>query len=192
MKRAVFLDRDGVLVEDTGLIVKPEQLKLLPGTAEALHQLHRASFKLIVVSNQAVVARGLISESEVAVINARLESLLRGAGGPPLDGWHFCPHHPNATLPAYRVDCECRKPRPGLLLRAARELTLDLPASFLVGDRLTDVMAGQRVGCRTVLVQTGMHLAPPIETTEPVEMNIQPDHTCGSLAAAAAWILEQL
>ena len=192
MKRAVFLDRDGVLVEDAGLIVKPEQLKLLPGATEALQPLHRAAFSLVVVSNQAAVARGLIQETDVSQINARLERLLQMAGGPPLDGWYFCPHHPNATLAAYRVDCDCRKPRPGLLLRAALELALDLPASFMVGDRITDVIAGQRAGCRTVLVRTGMHLAPLIETVEPVDASMHPDHTCGSLAEAAEWILRKL
>jgi D-glycero-D-manno-heptose 1,7-bisphosphate phosphatase len=89
------------------------------------------------------------------------------------------------------VDCDCRKPKPGLLLKAARELNLDLRASFLVGDRITDIIAGAKAGCRTVQVQTGKHLEKPIETSEPLDTTIQPDHVCADLPAAVEWILKQ-
>src|SRR6185436_3550034 len=103
---------------------------------------------------------------------------------------YFCPHHPNASLPEWRADCECRKPRAGLLLQAAHEHNLDLTASFMAGDRITDIIAGARAGCRTVLLQTGKHLERPIETTEPLDTTVQPDHTCADLAAAVDWILK--
>ena len=119
-----------------------------------------------------------------------MERLLEQAGGPHLDGFYFCPHHPNATLSEYQVDCDFRKPRPGLLSRAAREHNLILAASFMVGDRITDIIAGARAGCRTVLIQTGEHQAPPIETVEPLDELVQPDHVCADLRAAAEWILE--
>ena len=141
------------------------------------------------ISNQTVVARGLVTEQEVYAIHAKVECLLEQAGAPRLDGFYFCPHHPQATLPAYRIACECRKPRPGLLLRAAREHNLNLIASFVVGDRITDVIAGARAGCRTVLVQTGKHTAPPIEPVEPHDRSIQPDYTCANLSEAVKWIL---
>lgn len=189
---AVFLDRDGVLIEDAQLLTRPEQISVLPGVPEALRALDEGGFKLIVVSNQTVVARGLASEAEVSAVNIHLEALLQLANAPLLAGFFICPHHPNATLPAYRLACECRKPKPGLLVRAARELRIDLAGSFMVGDRITDVVAGQRAGCRTVLVKTGRHLAPPIETDEPMDMNLQPDHTCASLVDAAEWILRKL
>ena len=118
-----------------------------------------------------------------------MESLLKTAGAPRLDGIYFCPHHPNATLATYRSDCDCRKPRAGLFLRAARELDLDLSRSFAVGDRLTDIIAGARAGCRTVLVETGKHLDPAIETVEPLDTAVRADYTCADLAAAASWIL---
>lgn len=191
MSRAVFLDRDGVLIEDVHLLTRPEQVVIPPGVPAALRALGEAGFKLIVVSNQPVVARGLVSEADVRAVNAHMESLLRGAGAPPLDGVYVCPHHPNATLPAYRLDCDCRKPRPGLFRRAAAEWGLDLGASFAVGDRITDIIAGARAGCRTVLVQTGRHEEKPIETSEPLDTSIQPDHRCADLAAAAEWMLEQ-
>ncbi len=186
---AIFLDRDGVLIEDVHLLVNPRDIRVLEGVPQALRDLKDAGLKLIVVSNQTVVARGLIAEQEVYAINAKMEHFLEQTGGPHLDGFYFCPHHPNATLPAYRIACECRKPRPGLLLRAAREHKLGLGGSFAVGDRITDIIAGTRAGCRTVLVQTGKHRAPPIETAEPLNKSVQPDHVCPNLTAAAEWIL---
>src|ERR1041385_3505620 len=118
MRRAVFLDRDGVLIEDVNLLTRREQIRILPGVPEALERLKQSGFSLIVVSNQTVVARGLASEDEVRESNDSLQKLLIQTGGPSLDGWYFCPHHPNATLTAYRQICDCRKPRPGLFLHA--------------------------------------------------------------------------
>jgi len=190
MRPAVFLDRDGVMVEDCDLITSPEQFSVLPGVPEALARLRGAGFALVVVSNQAVVARGLATEEEVEQLNRHLERMLVRAGAPYLERWYFCPHHPAATLPAYRVDCACRKPRPGMLERAARELDLDLKASFMVGDRWTDVVAGARAGCRTVLLETGRHLAPPIQTSELIEVALRPDAIREGLREAAGWMIE--
>jgi len=191
MKRAVFLDRDGVLVEDVNLLTNPGGLRILPGVPQALGRLKRAGYFLIVVSNQTVVARGLATEDEVRRVQVILERRMIAAGGPGLDGFYFCPHHPNATLPAYRVNCGCRKPKPGMFTQAAHEHGLKLPGSFAVGDRITDIIAGARAGCRTVLVQTGMHGEPPIKTVEPLDVSVLPDHVCDGLAAAADWILGQ-
>lgn len=186
---AIFLDRDGVLIEDVDLLTNPGDIRILWDVPQALNRLREAGFQLIVVSNQTVVARGLATEQDVHSINARIDLLLEQAGAPHLDGFYFCPHHPKATLPAYRVVCECRKPRPGLLLRAARDYCLNLGASFLVGDRITDIIAGARAGCRTVLVHTGKHQAPPIETVEPLDESVRPDYICADLKAASEWIL---
>ena len=192
MNRAVFLDRDGVLIEDVHLLTRSEGIRVLEGVPQALRDLQEAGYLLIVVSNQTVVARGLVTEQEVCTINSEIERLLEQSVGPPLDGFYFCPHHPKATLPAYRIACECRKPRPGLLVQAAGEHDVNLPASFAVGDRITDIIAGARAGCRTVLVQTGKHLDPPIETTEPLDESVVPDYVCGDLRAAAEWILGEV
>ncbi len=191
MRAAVFLDRDGVLLEDVDLLTDPSQIKVLPGVPQTLKRLKHSDFELVVVTNQTVIARGLTSEQGVLEIHAHMEQLIEQAGGPRLDGFYFCPHHPNATLAAFRIDCDCRKPRPGLLLRAAKERAIDLKSSFMVGDRITDIIAGARAGCRTILVQTGRHLAPPIETSEPLDKTIQPDHICADLYAAADWILKK-
>jgi D-glycero-D-manno-heptose 1,7-bisphosphate phosphatase len=182
---AVFLDRDGVLVEDAGLLTEASQIRVLPGAVEGLSLLRRAGFRLVVVSNQAVVARGLLTEAEVVSLHGEVEAAL---GTPPLDGFYFCPHHPKATLPTYRMACACRKPSPGMLLQAASDLGLDLAASFMVGDRPTDLIAGERAGCRTIWVQTGQHDAPLIETGEVLDPP-RPDFICENLAAAARWIL---
>ena len=190
MKRAVFLDRDGVLIEDVDLLTRPEQVRLLPGVPEALCELQQAGFQLVVVSNQSVVSRGLATEDEVRRLNEFIQEQLTRAGGPHLDSWYFCPHHPNATLSAYRQVCECRKPRPGMFRQAARELEIDLGRSFTVGDRITDIIAGAAAGCRTVLVETGKHLEPPIETADPLDTSTRPDYLCPNLAAAAAWIVK--
>lgn len=192
--RAIFLDRDGVLIDDVDLLTRPDQIRILEGVPEALRRLAEAGFKLIVVSNQSVVARGLLTEPEVENLNRTVEARLLAAGAPALDAFYYCPHHPNAAAPEYRLICECRKPQPGLLRRAERDFGIDLPRSFMVGDRLTDIEAGQRAGCRTVWVQTGKHTAPRIQTAEPLGMKepIQPDYTCPGLKRAAQWILETL
>lgn len=190
MRKAVFLDRDGVLVEDTGLLVDPADIRIPADVPEALRLLHQDGWSLVVVSNQAVVARGLLDGPGVTALQAEIETRLRALGAPALDGFFYCPHHPAATLPAYRVDCECRKPKPGLLLQAAAELGIDPQRSFMVGDRPTDLQAGARAGCRAIWVQTGRHADPPIETAEASNPEVQAVYVCGSLLAAAKWILE--
>ena len=189
MNRAVFLDRDGVLIEDVDLLIRADRVKILPQVPRALNVMRDAGFELVVVSNQTVVARGLATEADVRAINARLQEMLLHQNSPSIHGWYFCPHHPNATLPSYRLACECRKPRPGLFMQAARELSIDLSKSFTVGDRLTDIVAGTKAGTRTVLVETGLHSAPPIQTVEPIDSLVRPDYICSDLLAAADWIL---
>lgn len=172
-----------------GLITRPTQLRLLPGVPSALVALRSAGFRLVVVTNQAIVARGLATREEVRSLNRHLAARLTRSGA-VIDAWYFCPHHPQATLRAYRGGCACRKPRPGMLHMAAARWQLDLTNSYMVGDRLTDVQAGAIAGCRTVWVQTGDHHAAPIvaDTSVPPA---RPDHTCRDLPEAAAWILSQ-
>lgn len=189
--RAVFLDRDGVLVEDRGLPLRADDLRILPGVPGALARLRAAGFALVVVSNQTVVARGLLDEAGVRGLQSDLERRLVEAGAPALDGFFYCPHHPSATVAAYRTVCDCRKPRPGLVLAAARALGLDPGRSFLVGDRPSDLAAGQRAGCRVVWVQTGRHGEPPIESPDHPPEPPRADFTCAGLAEAAAWIEAQ-
>lgn len=190
MNRAAFLDRDGVLIEDVHVLTRPDQVRVFPGVPAGLVRLREAGYRLVVVSNQAVVARGLATEAEVRSVNEEIQRRLVAAGAPPVERFYFCPHHPEATLEAYRRVCDCRKPKPGMLLAAARDLGLDLGTSVLLGDRLSDIAAGASAGTRTVLLETGMHTQPLIVTDTPMDASIRPDHCCADFGAAVDWILQ--
>jgi len=189
-RRAIFLDRDGVLVRDVGPLTSAADIVLTPGAGIALADLARAGFLLIVVSNQTVVARGLLNEAAVVELQEQVEARILATGGPELDGFYFCPHHPRATRIELRTDCSCRKPAPGLLLRAAAEHDVLLAESFMLGDRPSDVLAGLRAGCTTIQLNSGAHLAPPIEVTGGFEARA-PHHVAADLPGAAAWVLAQ-
>ncbi len=154
MRRAVFLDRDGTLNREVHYLANPEQLELLPGVASGLARLAQDGWLLCVVTNQSGVARGIVSPPALTEIHARLGQLL-AARGVNLDWIGYCPHHPQHGPPDLRRDCDCRKPKPGLLLQAAEELNIDLAASWMIGDSTRDVQAGAAAGCRSLLVQTG-------------------------------------
>jgi D-glycero-D-manno-heptose 1,7-bisphosphate phosphatase len=151
---AVFLDRDGTINEEVGYLDRPEKLRLIPGAAGAIRLLNAGGFRTVVVTNQSGIARGFFDEATVAAIHARLAELLR-AEGASLDGFYFCPHHPTAGKGDYLRTCGCRKPEPGLLLRALEELRLAPQRSFMIGDTLKDIEAGTRAGVRGILVRTG-------------------------------------
>jgi D-glycero-D-manno-heptose 1,7-bisphosphate phosphatase len=183
---AIFLDRDGVIVEDVDAVLRPDQLILTPGAAEAVKRASASGRAVVVVTNQPVVARGLVDEAGVRAVHDALDAMLR-AQGARVDAFYFCPHHPRATIERYRVACECRKPRPGLLTRAASDLELELGASVMMGDRLSDVTAGARAGCKTVLVTSGKHLDAPIESPDPSDAT--PDFVAADITAAMDWAL---
>jgi D-glycero-D-manno-heptose 1,7-bisphosphate phosphatase len=151
---AVFLDKDGTLIEDVPYNVEPKHMRLVAGATEALHLLARSGYRLIVVSNQPGVALGLFPEYALRAVEQRLQELLLPAGV-SLHGFYYCPHFPRAKIPAYRLHCNCRKPAPGMLTRAARDHALELRSSWLVGDILDDIEAGRRANCKTVLVNNG-------------------------------------
>jgi D-glycero-D-manno-heptose 1,7-bisphosphate phosphatase len=158
--RAVFLDRDGVINVDRGYVHKVEDFRFVPGSAEAMRRLQAAGWRLVVVTNQSGLARGLYSRGDYDRFTTHLQGQL-AAIGVTVDAVLHCPHLPDATVAAYRLQCDCRKPAPGMLLRAARELALDLAASVMVGDRFTDVEAGRAAGVgHCVLVRSGHGLEP--------------------------------
>ncbi len=154
MARAVFLDKDGTLIEDVPYNVAPALIRLTAGAGEALRRLQDAGYRLIVVSNQSGVARGLFTEEALRPVEAHLKALL-AEYGVALDGFYYCPHHPTGTIPQYAVQCECRKPAPGMLLQAAADHGITLEQSWMVGDILNDIEAGRRAGCRTILLDNG-------------------------------------
>jgi D-glycero-D-manno-heptose 1,7-bisphosphate phosphatase len=151
---AVFLDRDGTLLEEVDYLTSAAQLVLLPGAAAAIARLNQAGVPAVVVTNQSAVARGLLDEVELARIHARFGELL-AAQGARLDLVLYCPHHPDQGLPPYRRVCACRKPAAGMLAEAALGLGLDLGRSWIVGDDERDLAAGRAVGARGILVATG-------------------------------------
>ncbi len=154
MSRAVFLDRDGTICEEVGFLSTIEQMRLLPRSGAAVKMLNEGGFKTIVITNQSGVARGFFPESRLEELHRELQRQL-GEEGATLDGIYYCPHHPSEGDPVYLQVCNCRKPFPGLLLKAAADLGLDLKASFMVGDHFSDVECGQSVGAKTILVLTG-------------------------------------
>jgi D-glycero-D-manno-heptose 1,7-bisphosphate phosphatase len=153
MNKACFLDRDGVLIEEKHYISSPDEIEIIPGVEKALEYLRSKGYLAIVVSNQSGVARGLFSEDSVKKINEKLVGLLKGA---EITANYYCPHHRDGELPEYSIDCDCRKPQPGMLLKAAKDYRIDLSRSFIVGDKLSDIYAGQSAGCKIgILVKTG-------------------------------------
>lgn len=162
--KGAFIDRDGVIIEERGYAYRIEDFAPLPGAVAALAGLQGAGYRLVVITNQSGIARGLYSEADYLAFSAHMEAQLR-AEGVRLDAVEYCPHLPEATVARYRLDCDCRKPRPAMLQRAARGLDIDLAASVLVGDRRTDVEAGRAAGVgRCFLVRSGQSLAPQDES----------------------------
>jgi D,D-heptose 1,7-bisphosphate phosphatase len=152
--KAVFLDKDGTLVDDIPNNVEPERISLCRGAGPALRLLVRLGYRLFVVTNQPGIAFGHFAAAAMEVVSGRLRDLLLREQL-ALDGFYFCPHHPEGTVPPWATTCHCRKPLPGLLLKAALDYGIDLRASWMVGDILHDVEAGNRAGCRTILIDNG-------------------------------------
>lgn len=176
LRRAVFLDRDNTLVYDPGYLSDPAQVRLLDGVAAALARLKAAGFLLVLVSNQSGVGRGYYTADDVALVQARLGELL-AEQGVVLDGAYYCFHTPDTI-------CACRKPQPGMLFDAARDLRIDLARSFGVGDKPGDATAAKRAGCRAALVETGR-----ADERAARGSDLPPDAVLPDLAAAATWIL---
>ncbi len=186
MRRAVFLDRDGTLIEESGYLDRLERLVFFPYTVDAVRVLNRAGFAVVVVTNQAGIARGIVQESFVGEAHRHISARLE-AGGARIDGFYYCPHYPTGVVEVYRTSCDCRKPEPGMFRRAAAELDLDLAGSFVVGDKWHDLQAGQAVGARGVLVRTGWGWK---DEAAP-KPGVGADAIVDNLMEAAAWILQQ-
>jgi D-glycero-D-manno-heptose 1,7-bisphosphate phosphatase len=202
---AVFLDRDGTINEEVGYLDRLEKLHLIPGAAEAIRLIKENGMKAVVITNQSGVARGMFDEAFVDAVHERLREMLRREGA-SLDGFYFCPHHPKEGRNPYVKSCTCRKPSPGLLLRAAGELSIDPEGSYMIGDTIKDIEAGARFGARGILVLTGYgseaaaaigssaepRIAPPGGSQLPgqEEALARPAHIAGDLLAAVQWLLK--
>jgi D-glycero-D-manno-heptose 1,7-bisphosphate phosphatase len=182
---AVFLDRDGTMVHDAGYLSRLADLRWFPYTVDAVRLLNRGGFHVFVVSNQGGVGLGLYREAFVEDVHASMDAKL-AAGGARVDGWYYCPHHPRAHVPGYAVDCDCRKPRPGLIQRAAATVPIDLVRSFVIGDKAADLALAAAVGATGVLVRTG-HGQDTIDAAGGAVRGA--GHVADNLMAAAAWVL---
>jgi len=153
-RRAVFIDRDGTISEEVGYVNHVSRYRVFPFAAEAVRALHEAGWLAVLVTNQAGVARGYFAEEIIGQVHGVLAAELE-KGGARLDAVYYCPHHPSVGEPPYRLDCDCRKPRPGLIHEAARRFRLDLAGCWMVGDRYSDVVLARNAGVRSAFVLTG-------------------------------------
>jgi D-glycero-D-manno-heptose 1,7-bisphosphate phosphatase len=186
VRRAIFLDRDGTLLEEAGYLDRLERLVFFPYSIDAVRLLNRAGFAVIVITNQAGIARGIVRESFVDEAHRHIRERLE-AGGAHVDAFYYCPHHPDAVVASLRQDCDCRKPRPGMFRRAAEEHGLDLARSFTIGDRWHDLQAGAVIGATGVLVRTGYGRT---EEAAP-KPGVTPAAVLDNLIDAVAWVLRQ-
>ena len=186
LRPAVFIDRDGTLTEEVGYVNHPSRLRLLPRSGEAICRLNAANVAAVLVTNQAGIARGYFSENVLQAVNESLYAQLARAGA-RLDGLYACLHHPTDGEAPYRARCDCRKPKPGLLLRAARDLGLDLAQCTMVGDKVSDLVAARAVGAGAVLVLTGYGRGEWEYRRE--RFDVQPDHVATDLLDAVDWVL---
>ena len=175
---AVFIDRDGTIIRQVELLHDPKLMCLLPGSTEAIRLFNVNELRVIVVTNQPVVARGLASLAEVDQMHDLLNQRLRRRNA-HVDAFYFCPHHVNATMEEFRIACSCRKPNPGMMIQAAAEHRLDLQRSVMIGDTTQDIEAGRRAGVRTILVETGHG------GKDPWQYGAVPDWTAKNLLEAA-------
>lgn len=180
----MFLDRDGTVTAELGYLIDPVSIVYYPRVERAIRLLNHLGFLVIIATNQSAVARGMVSEAGVQRIHKTISEHF-ALSGARIDAFYYCPHHPEATQAPYRVDCDCRKPAPGLLLRAARDLAVDLEQSYAVGDQASDLQAAARAGCTAALVLTGKGS----ETLAAMEPGLRAAvHVAPDLLAASKWI----
>jgi len=187
VKPAVFLDRDGTLIEDVGYLRAAKDLKLFPWTVDAVRALNQAGLPVVVITNQSGIARGLLTEDTVLDVHRHLSSLLTD-GGARVDAYYYCPHHPDGAVAAYTKRCDCRKPGRAMVDSAAADLGLDPARSFVVGDKWLDVGTAGAVGARGILVRTGYGAG---EEQQP-QPNVTADIVVDNLIEAVGWILRNL
>lgn len=150
--KAVFLDRDGTIIKNAHYLSDLSQIEILPGVPQALTRLKSSGFLLVLITNQSGVARGFITEDFVVESNQKMNQMLIQAGAPSLDAFYYCPHHPDHGSEKYKKDCDCRKPKSGMLTQAAEDLNIDLANSFMVGDSPGDTLSGKNVGSFSILL----------------------------------------
>lgn len=183
MERAVFLDRDGVIIEDVGYLDECSKIKFSRRVSEAIKLLNKNGFKVIVITNQAGVARGYFTEETLQKINGYIQDSLARQGA-FVDKTYYCPHHVEGIIEEYKKECYCRKPNPGMIEIAASEYGFDLENSFVIGDNISDIEAGHRAGCKTILLEGEG------STGRKGEVALMPDHIALDLYEAVKWLVK--
>ncbi|HAJ27275.1 MAG TPA: D,D-heptose 1,7-bisphosphate phosphatase [Syntrophus sp. (in: bacteria)] len=178
---AVFLDRDGTINEEVGYLDSLEKLRVLPEAFEAVRLINQAGMKTAVITNQSGIGRGFFDEAFVVRVHEEMHRLFLKEGA-LIDGFYYCPHHPTEGIGLYRQTCSCRKPEPGLLLKAAEDLVIDLGKSYMIGDTPKDVKAGQMAGAKGILVRTGYGKVADMGSTHP-------DYIAQDILEAVKWLL---
>jgi D-glycero-D-manno-heptose 1,7-bisphosphate phosphatase len=184
MNKAVFLDKDGTIIPDVPYNVDPARIHLENGVAEGMRLLKQAGYLLMVVSNQSGVAHGYFTEEDLILVERKLQQELKAAQA-SLDGFFYCPHHPDGTVAQYSFSCDCRKPKAGMLFKAAQKFNIDLSRSWMIGDILNDVEAGNQAGCSTILIDNGN------ETEWAVTEARTPTAIVDNITAAVSFILSE-
>jgi D-glycero-D-manno-heptose 1,7-bisphosphate phosphatase len=190
LKPAVFLDRDGTIIEEVGYIDSPDKIQPIAGADKAIKLFTDARFKIIVVSNQSGVAHGYFDEDTVLLVNNRVAESFASYGA-NIDAFYYCPHHPDYGDQNYRKDCDCRKPKPGMFLKAAEEHKIDLSKSIMIGDKFTDIQAGRNLNLLSILVLTGFGR----EQNQKIKSNglhPPPDFVAENISEAAMFIKKKL
>jgi D-glycero-D-manno-heptose 1,7-bisphosphate phosphatase len=183
MNKAIFIDKDGTLIDDVPYNVNPSLMRLQKGVIEGLTKLKAEGYLLIIISNQSGIAHGYFTEDDLDPVKNRLHEMLQNHDL-EFDGFYFCPHHPNGKVEQYAVACSCRKPKPGMIFSAADHFNIELSASWMIGDILNDVEAGNKAGCRTILINNGN------ETEWILNESRRPTGLAGDLDEAAMFILK--
>jgi len=181
-KKCVFLDRDDTVIQDISYLSEPDEVKILDFAVEGMKLLKEHGFLLVIITNQSGIARGYFTERDLAAIHKKMRALLR-KGGADYDDLFYCPHHVDGVVKPFNIDCDCRKPKPGMLKKAQKKHNIDFSRSFLVGDMQSDIEAGRGVGCRTVLIK-----GPKNRGTD---FNKKADHSAKNLFEAARWIIAE-
>ncbi|MBU0686752.1 MAG: HAD family hydrolase [Candidatus Margulisbacteria bacterium] len=186
MNKAVFLDKDGTINEDVGYLDDPAKLTVFPYSAQAIKILNDAGFKVIIVSNQAGIARGILTEDIYQAIDKKTHKIILQDGG-IIDASYYCPHHPEHGIHPYRTKCENRKPNPGMLKKGEKEFDLDLSKCYMIGDKISDIQAGHNAGVKTILVKTGYGKD---HVNNPKLKELNPVFIGENLLEAAEWIVK--
>jgi len=174
MNKAVFLDRDGTIIEDTNYLNSPTKIKFLPGAIDAIRKINQSGFKTVIISNQAGVAKGKITPDELVLVDeAFIETISKEKGR--IDAGYYCPHHPD-----FGSDCDCRKPKPGMILKAAKDYQIDLKQSYMIGDKDIDVECGQNAGTKSIRILSNYELS----------SSLKPDYFAKDLKEAVEWIIK--